>query len=45
MEFVKGALIGMVAGTCLGVIKNEMFCDVLKSGKKEIRKLKRKFSL
>ena len=45
MDFIKGAMIGIVAGTCLGVMKNDMFCDVLKMGKKELRKMKRKFSM
>ena len=40
MEFIKGTIIGMVAGTCLGVIKNEMFCDVIKQGKRKFRKCK-----
>ena len=44
MDFIKGTIIGMVAGTCLGVIKNDMICDALRIGKKELRKMKRKMS-
>ncbi len=45
MDFIKGAIIGMVAGTCIGVIKNDMICDAMQMGKKGIRKMKRKFGL
>lgn len=45
MDFIKGAIIGVVAGTCIGVMNNEMICEVLKNGKKEIRKMKRKFNV
>ena len=45
MNFIKGAIIGMVAGTCLGAMKNEMFSDIMKKGKKEIRKMKRMLSM
>ena len=44
MEFIKGTIIGMVAGTCLGVIKNEMFCDIIKQGKRKFRKMQKKIS-
>ena len=44
MEFIKGTIIGMVAGTCLGVIKNEMFCDVIKQGKRKFRKIQKKMN-
>ncbi len=44
MEFIKGTIIGMVAGTCLGVIKNDMFCDAIKMGKRKLRKLQKKMS-
>lgn len=45
MEFIKGAIIGVVAGTWIGVMNNEMICEVIKNGKKEIRKMKRKFNV
>ena len=44
MEFIKGTIIGMVAGTCLGVIKKEMFCDVIKQGKRKFRKIQKKMN-
>ncbi len=44
MEFIKGTIIGMVAGACIGVMKNDMLCDIVRCGKKEIRKIKRKLS-
>ena len=44
MEFIKGTIIGMVAGTCLGVIKNEMFSDIIKQGKRKFRKMQKKIS-
>ncbi len=44
MEFIKGTIIGMVAGTCIGVIKNDMICGAMKKGKKELRKMKRKLA-
>ena len=44
MEFIKGTIIGMVDGTCLGVIKNEMFCDIIKQGKRKFRKMQKKIS-
>lgn len=42
MEFIKGTIIGMVAGTCLGVIKNEMFCDIIKQGKENLEKCRKR---
>lgn len=45
MDFVKGTLLGIVAGTCIGYMGNETICDLMKAGKKEFRKMKRKISL
>ncbi len=44
MEFVKGTIIGMIAGACIGYMNNETICSLMKSGRKEFRKLKRKMS-
>lgn len=44
MEFLKGTILGMIAGTYLGVMKNDMFYDAIKKGKKEIKKLKKNLS-
>ena len=35
MEFIKGAIIGMIAGTCVGYLKNDMICEAIRNGKKE----------
>lgn len=44
MNFVKGAVIGMVAGTIIGVMNDESIMKMVKSGKREVKKLKRKYS-
>lgn len=44
MEFVKGAIIGVVAGTIIGVMNDESIMQMVKNGKKEVKKLKRKYS-
>ncbi len=42
MEFVKGTIIGLVAGACIGYMKNDMIYSAMKKGKKEFRNLKKK---
>lgn len=44
MEFVKGTLIGMIAGACIGYMGNDTICGLMRTGKREIRKMKRKMS-
>ena len=44
MEFVKGTMIGIIAGACIGYMNNETICGLMKSGRREFRKLKRKMS-
>lgn len=44
MDFIKGTIIGIVAGACVGYLKNDMIYDALKCGRKEFRKVKRKFN-
>lgn len=44
MNFIKGTIIGMVAGTVFGVMENDMILDMCRQGKKKIKKLKRKMS-
>lgn len=44
MEFIKGTILGMVAGACIGYIKNDMIYEAIKNGKKEFKKMKRKIS-
>lgn len=45
MDFVKGTLIGIIAGTCIGYMENETICGLMKTGKREFRKMKRKINL
>lgn len=44
MEFIKGTLIGIIAGTCIGYMGNDTICGLMKTGKREIRRMKRKIS-
>ena len=44
MEFMKGTIIGIIAGAGSGYMNNETICGLMKSGKREFRKLKRKMS-
>lgn len=48
MNFVKGALIGMmagtVAGTIIGVVNDDSIMQMFKTGKREMKKLRRKYS-
>ena len=37
MDFVKGTLIGIIAGTCIGYMGNETICGLMKTGKREFR--------
>ena len=32
MNFLKGAIIGMVAGACIGYMENESICKIMKKG-------------
>ncbi len=42
MEFVKGTIIGLVAGAYIGYMKNDMIYSAMKKGKKELKNLKKK---
>ncbi len=44
MEFIKGTIIGMIAGACVGYLKNDMIYEAIKNGKKEFNKMKRKMN-
>lgn len=44
MDFVKGTLIGIIAGTCIGYMGNETICGMMKTGRREFRKMRRKIS-
>ena len=45
MNFLKGAIIGMVAGACIGYMENESIWKKMKKGEKEFKKIKRKFGM
>lgn len=44
MEFVKGTLFGIIAGTCIGYMGNDTICGLMKTGKREFRRMKRRIS-
>ncbi|MDO4282230.1 MAG: hypothetical protein Q4D02_01220 [Clostridia bacterium] len=48
MDFVKGAVIGIVAGTMagtiIGVMNDDSIMQMFKKGKKEAKKLRKKYS-
>ena len=44
MGFIKGTIIGMIAGACVGYLKNDMIYEAIKTGKKEFNKMKRKMN-
>lgn len=43
MNFAKGAMIGMIAGTVVGVINSSNILEMFKKSKKELMKMKRKY--
>lgn len=45
MNFLKGTVIGMLAGACIGYMENDMIYKMMKKGEKEFKKIKRKFSM
>ncbi len=42
MDFIKGAMIGMVAGAAIGVMNSDSILSTLLQGKREIKKMARK---
>lgn len=44
MNFIKGTLIGVIAGTCIGYLGNDTICGLMRTGKGELRKIKRKIN-
>ena len=44
MDFMKGTIIGIIAGTCIGYVGNETICGIMKTAKKELKKMKRKIN-
>ncbi|MCX8074078.1 MAG: hypothetical protein N2749_00630 [Clostridia bacterium] len=45
MGFVKGAMIGMVAGTIVGMINSDSLYYALNMGKKQVKRMKRRYGL
>lgn len=45
MNFLKGTIIGMVAGACIGYMENESICKIMKKGERKFKKIKRKFGM
>ncbi len=45
MNFIKGTILGMIAGTCLGYFGNDTIFHAMKKGEKELKKLKKKMSI
>ena len=43
MNFAKGAIIGMIAGTIVGAMNKDNIMNAIKTGKYEMKKLKRKY--
>lgn len=41
MGFVKGAMIGIMAGTIIGAMNSDSINDMFKKGKKHFKKMKR----
>lgn len=49
MKFVKGMMIGVtfgaVMGMAIGAMNSDSLCGVVKTGKKELKRFKRKYCL
>lgn len=45
MDFAKGALIGIVAGTVVGVMNRNYIMSMIKDGKNKMKKMKKKYGI
>lgn len=45
MNFTKGALLGIVAGTIVGVMNKDSIMNAIKSTRHEVKKMKRKYKI
>lgn len=45
MHFVKGVMIGMVAGTIVGMMNSDSLYYALNMGKKQVKKMKRRYGM
>ena len=43
MNFAKGAIMGMIAGTVVGVINSSSIIDMCKKSKRKILKMKKRY--
>ena len=43
MNFVKGAMLGIIAGTVVGVMNSNNIKDAMYVGKKQLRKFQKKY--
>lgn len=43
MNFVKGAMLGVVAGTIVGVMNSNSIIKMFNKGSKEVRKMARRY--
>ena len=43
MSFAKGAIMGMIAGTVVGVMNSSSIMGMYKKGKKQMLRMKRKY--
>ncbi|MEG2310830.1 MAG: hypothetical protein RSB76_02465 [Clostridia bacterium] len=45
MSFVKGAFLGIVAGTIVGTMNSDRIYVMLNKGKRQMKKMKKKYSM
>ena len=45
MNFIKGAMIGMVAGTIVGVVNSNTLKSMLKKGKNSMKKMTKVYDM
>ena len=43
MGFVKGAMIGIIAGTVIGAMNSDSLSHAVHMGKRQVRKMKRRY--
>lgn len=45
MNFTKGAILGIIAGTVVGVMNKDGIIGMINKGQKEMRKMKRRYGM
>lgn len=43
MDFAKGAIMGIIAGTVVGVMNSSSIMEMFQQGKKQLKKIKKKY--